>query len=125
MLTTLYHFADLLKDEEGLQTYFSSAKNPFEGHADKGKVLVGDIKDGRFISFSLENFRSGLIEKYLYRRPAGARGTNTVPTLIINTNSPEKTANKFEQSIKKYNLDFLDEDEIGITYSRAVTFFPL
>lgn len=112
MLTTLYHFADLLKDEDDLQVYFSSAKNPFEGREGKGKVLVGEVKDGRFVEFSLENFKPKLINRYLYRRPAGARGTNTVPTLIINTNSPEKTAGKFVQSINKYNLNFLVDEEI-------------
>lgn len=112
MLTTLYHFADLLKGDDSLQAYFSAAKNPFEGREDKAKVLVGDIKNEKFLDFSLENFSQKLIGKYLYRRPAGARGTNTVPTLIININSPEKTAAKFGQSIKKYNLDFLDEEEI-------------
>lgn len=112
MLTTLYRFADLLKDEEDLKDYFSPARNPFEGREENGKVLVGEVEEGKFAGFSLENFKSKLIKKYLYRKPSGSRGTNMVPTLIINRSHPERTANKFARSIEKYNLNFLDEEEI-------------
>jgi hypothetical protein len=91
MISTLFKFAELLKDKTDLQTYFSPAENPFEGREDKGKVLVGIIDDKNFKGFELENFKTSFINKYLYRKPAGARGTNTVPTLIINRQDPEKT----------------------------------
>ncbi len=111
MLTTLYHFADLLKDVDNLQTYFSPAKNPFDGNEDNAKVLVGEIENRKFTGFSLEDFNTGNVDKYLYKKAKG-RATNIVPTLIINTTDPEKTFGKFVQSINNYDLDLLDEKEI-------------
>jgi CRISPR-associated protein Cas8b/Csh1 subtype I-B len=89
VLTTLYQFADLLKDQEDLKVYFSPAENPFEGGKKKGKVLVGEIEDGGFKRFSLEDFRETLIPHYLYRKIA-PNGTGVVPTLFVNQNVKDK-----------------------------------
>lgn len=89
MIVTLYKFADLLKDENKLKVYFSPAKNPFDGREAKGKVLVGEIKDGKFSGFNLENFKPDFIQNYLYRR-ISPRGTGIVPTLYVNLSVPDK-----------------------------------
>jgi len=109
MITTLFQFANLLKDEEDLKVYFSPAKNPFDGQEEKGKVLVGEIEKGMFKGFSLENFKVNLVPKYLYRE-AKANSTNIVPTLIINTAAPNRTTDKFLKSIENYKLTFIDEE---------------
>lgn len=103
MILTLFKFAELLKEDPDLQTYFGTAENPFEGRESNGKVLVGRIEDKIFKGFELEDFSPLLINKYLYRKPAGARGTNTVPTLIVNKQDPEKTFGKIKQSFKQLN----------------------
>lgn len=112
MITTLYNFAKLLYSEENLQPYFSPAENPFEGRESNGKVLKGIVEDGSFLHFELEDFNSTFIPKYLYRRPPGANGTNTVPTLYINTKDPDKTSKKIRQSIENYNLDFASKEDL-------------
>ncbi|MFD2037556.1 TM1802 family CRISPR-associated protein [Belliella marina] len=112
MISTLYKFAELLKDKPDLQTYFSPAENPFEGREDKGKVLMGIIEDKNFKGFELEDFRPNFINKYLYRKPAGARGTNTVPTLIINRQDPEKTFGKVKQSFINLSSQLISTNEI-------------
>jgi len=99
MITTLYNFADLLKEDEDLMNYFSPAANPFEGREEKGRLLVGEIKESKFQDFHLQNFNSDLISKILYRRPS-SRGTGIVPTIYVNLNGVEKTSNKLERSIK-------------------------
>ncbi|SMD45354.1 CRISPR-associated protein, TM1802 family [Aquiflexum balticum DSM 16537] len=134
MITTLYKFAELLKDKPDLQTYFSPAENPFEGRESSGKVLVGIFEDQNFKGFDLEDFRPDYIKKYLYRRPAGARGTNIVPTLIVNRQDPEKTFGKIKQSfinlspqlvgknqLENIEIDFLSH-EFNPAYSYLVTF---
>ncbi len=112
MITTLYNFAKLLYSDENLQPYFSPAENPFEGREGNGKVLKGIMEEGKFLHFELEDFNSTLIPKYLYRRPPGANGTNTVPTLYINTKDPDKTSKKIRQSIENYNLDFVSKEDM-------------
>lgn len=112
MIKTLYDYANLLKDDPSLKSYFSPAENPFEGREEKGKVLIGIIEKGKFKGFELENFKSLEIDNYLYRRPAGARGTNTVPTLMVNKAAPEKTSGKIIKSIDNYNHLFIDNREI-------------
>jgi len=97
MITTLYNFADLLKDDENLKVYFSPAENPFEGREQKGRVLVGIIEKGGFKGFQLQNFTTDLIPKILYRRIA-PRGTGIVPTLYVNISGPDK---KGKTGIKK------------------------
>lgn len=89
MIRTLYQFADLLKDEDDLKVYFSPAKNPFEGGQNAGKVLVGEIEDGIFNGFSLEDFKKKLIPKYLYRKTS-PNGTGVVPTLYVNQSLKDK-----------------------------------
>src|SRR5690554_6050497 len=134
MITTLYNFAKLLKEEEDLKVYFSPAENPFEGREEKGKVLNGVIQNGEFKGFEVEDFKPSYIPKYLYRRPAGANGTNTVPTLYVNSKDPEKTSKKIRQSIINYSLTFIsnedletaitafEEYEFSKDYSYVVTF---
>lgn len=112
MIKTLYHFGYLVKEE--LTEYFTPCENPFEGREEKGKVLIGEIENKEFNGFVLEDFKKKLVRKYLYRRPAGARGTNIVPTLMINKNDPKKTADKFVQSIDNYSLTFLDNNFFNI-----------
>lgn len=112
MITTLYNFAKLIENVENLQPYFSPAENPFEGRESNGKVLKGIVEKGKFLHFELEDFNSTLIPKYLYRRPPGANGTNTVPTLYINTKDPDKTSKKIRQSIENYNLDFISKEDL-------------
>jgi CRISPR-associated Csh1 family protein len=89
MITTLYNFADLLKDDDNLKVYFSPAENPFEGREEKGRVLVGTIEKEDFKGFQLQNFNTDLIPKILYRRIA-PRGTGIVPTLYVNISGPDK-----------------------------------
>lgn len=112
MITTLYNFAKLLENSEDLKPYFSPAENPFDGRIEKGKVLKGIIENGKFITFELEDFNQTRIPQYLYRRPAGANGTNTIPTLYVNTKDPDKTSKKIRQSVENYNLDFISEDDL-------------
>lgn len=112
MITTLYNFAKLLENEEELKPYFSPAENPFEGREDNGKVLNGIIENGEFLGFELEDFNRNRIPKYMYRRPPGANGTNTVPTLYVNTKDPDKTSKKVKQSVINYNLDFISEEDL-------------
>lgn len=112
MITSLYKFAELLQHNPELQTYFSPAENPFEGREGKGKVLVGVIDSKNFKGFELENFSPLHINKYLYRRPAGARGTNTVPTLIVNKQDPEKTFGKIKQSFINLRPQLISNKEI-------------
>lgn len=132
MITTLYNFADLLKDEEDLMTYFSPATNPFEGREEKGRLLVGEINKEKFSGFNIQNFNKDLIPKILYRRPS-ARGTGIVPTIYVNLSGVEKTSNKLERSLKnnEENIsisnqgmlvnDFLNF-EFNTDYSYVVTF---
>ncbi len=89
MIKTLYQFADLLKDQEDLKVYFSPAENPFEGGKKKGKILVGEIENSVFKSFSLEDFKETLIPHYLYRKIA-PNGTSAVPTLYVNQTAKDK-----------------------------------
>lgn len=117
MITTLYNFSRLLEDEDDLKIYFSPAENPFEGREDKGKVLKGTIKEGRFKGFEIEDFRKSYTPKYLYRRPAGSNGTNTVPTLYVNVKNPEKTSKKIRQSIENYNLTFISQEDLDTAIS--------
>lgn len=112
MITTLYNYTKLLENNEDVQMYFSPAENPFEGREENGRVLKGIVKDGRFVRFELEDFRQKFIPKYLYRRPPGANGTNTVPTLYVNKNEPDKTSKKIRQSFSNYNLDFISTDDL-------------
>lgn len=112
MIVSLFKFAELLKNKPNLQNYFSPAENPFEGREDKGKVLVGIIEDKNFKGFELEDFRPSFINKYLYRKPAGARGTNTVPTLIVNRQDPEKTFGKIKQSFINLIPPIISNNEI-------------
>lgn len=112
MITTLYNFAKLLESDKNLNPYFSPAENPFEGRESSGKVLKGIVEQGKFSHFELEDFNSTLIPKYLYRRPPGANGTNTVPTLYINTKDPFKTSKKIRQSIENYNLNFISKEDL-------------
>ncbi|SEJ66290.1 CRISPR-associated protein, TM1802 family [Cyclobacterium xiamenense] len=134
MITSLYKFAELLKNKPDLQTYYTPAENPFEGRESNGKVFVGIIEDQDFKGFELEDFNPNFINKYLYRRPAGARGTNTVPTLVINKQDPTKTFGKIKQSftnlkpqiiedsqIEKIETSFLSQD-FNSEYSFLVTF---
>jgi CRISPR-associated Csh1 family protein len=116
MITTLYKFAELLKDKTALQTYYSTAENPFEGREDKGKVLVGIIEEKNFIGFELEDFKPNYINKYLYRRPAGARGTNSVPTLIVNKQDSDKTFGKIKQSFVNLKHELINNNEIEKIY---------
>lgn len=119
MITTLYNFAELLKGEEDLRVYYSPAENPFEGREDKGKVLVGIVNKGTFERFELEDFRESLINKYLYRKPAGSNGTNTIPTLYVNVKGPAKTSKKIRQSFSNYRLDFISSEDL----ERVITAF--
>src|SRR5690625_5523827 len=112
MITTLYNYAKFLEHHEQAYVYFFPAENPFEGREEKGKVLNGLVKDGKFIRFELEDFSRTLIPKYLYRRPPGANGTNTVPTLYVNTKDPDKTSKKIRQSMVNYSLDFISEEDL-------------
>jgi len=132
MITALYNFADLLKEEEDLMTYFSPAANPFEGREEKGRLLVGEIKEGKFRDFHLQNFNSHLISKILYRRPS-SRGTGIVPTIYVNLNGVEKTSNKLERSIKnnEKNISISNQERLvddfqnfdfNNDYSYVVTF---
>src|SRR5690625_7303985 len=105
MITTLYNYAKFLEHHEQAYVYFFPAENPFEGREEKGKVLNGLVKDGKFIRFELEDFSRTLIPKYLYRRPPGANGTNTVPTLYVNTKDPDKTSKKIRQSMVNYRSE--------------------
>ena len=110
MIKTLYNFADLLKNDDDLEIYFSPAYNPFEGREQEGRVLVGEINSGKFKSFQLQNFNTDLIPKILYRRTS-PRGTGIVPTLYINLSGPdkkgktgvEKTRDKLISSIENNN----------------------
>lgn len=112
MLQTLYTYAKLIRNHGDISIYFSPAENPFEGREEKGKVLNGIVEDGKFIRFELEDLSRSLIPKYLYRRPPGANGTNTVPTLYVNTKDPDKTSKKIRQSMVNYSLDFISEEDL-------------
>ncbi len=113
MITTLYNFSNLLKDEEELKRYFSPAENPFEGREEKGRVLVGEIENGEFKKFSLLNFNIDLIPKILYRRPS-SRGTGIVPTIFVNLNGVEKTRNKLERSLNNNEniMSIINQDKL-------------
>jgi CRISPR-associated Csh1 family protein len=112
MITALYKFSELLKNDPDLQTYFSTSENPFDGREEMGKVIVGEVENKQFKGFYLEDFNPNTIPNYLYRRPAGPRGTNVVPTLLINKQNPEKTWGKISQSILNLKPRIVQESEI-------------
>lgn len=141
MITTLYQFANSLKEEKELKQYFFPAKNPFEGREKIGRVLIGEINEGKFVRFQLENFNYELVPKYLYRQPSGARGTGIVPTLYVNTSGAdkkgktgiEKTSDKLISSLennqnlislsnKKELIDTFQAFDFNNDYSYLVTF---
>lgn len=128
MIKTLYQFADLLKDDEGLKVYFSPSENPFEGAKKNGKVLVGEIEDGIFKGFSLEDFRETLIPHYLFRGIA-PNGTGVVPTLYVNQTAKgkngktgiEKTRDKLISCLKN-NSDVLKVENPDLLVSEFENF---
>lgn len=134
MITALYKFSKLLQNDPDLQIYFSTSENPFDGREEMGKIIVGEVENKQFKGFHLEDFNPSSIPKYLYRKPAGANGTNTVPTLFINKQNPEKTWGKISKSllnlkprivqeseIEKINAEF-DKLEFNSDFSYLITF---
>ncbi len=101
MITTLYNFAKLLKDDKPLKAYFHPYENPFEGQEEKGKVLVGNIKNGKFKGFELEDFKIEFLNNYLFRSHA-PNGTGIIPTIRINLSKADKKGKTgFEKTIGK------------------------
>ena len=107
MITTLYRFAELLKENEDLQDYYSPVQNPFDGREEKGKVLIGHIENQVFVGFKTEDFKKPQINNYLYRRPSGPKGTGIVPTLYLNLKEISKTSNKLKSSLNN-NSDLIN-----------------
>jgi hypothetical protein len=122
MITSLYNFAELLKEEERLNGYFSPAENPFEGRENKGKILVGVIEGNEFKGFQLQDFTRSLIDKVLYRSLSGPKGTGIIPTLYVNQTGKdkkgkigkEKTGDKLRSSLRnnKNILNLINEEKV-------------
>ncbi|EIM74519.1 CRISPR-associated protein, family [Nitritalea halalkaliphila LW7] len=112
MITALYKFSKLLQNDPDLQIYFSTSENPFDGREELGKIIVGEVENKQFKGFHLEDFNPSSVPKYLYRKPAGANGTNIVPTLFINKQNPEKTWRKISKSLLNLKPRIVQESEI-------------
>jgi len=123
MIKSLYTLSPVIKDLA--PEYFTPWANPFpKVEEGKAKVLLAIVEDGEFLEMREVPFSAGLVDKYLYRKPPGANGTNLVPTLIFtpakNTEkdatkypkSVEKLVKKVEKSLSNYNHDFLGEGEV-------------
>ena len=110
MIQTFFEIGKAIQEDEQYQDLFAPWQNPFP-KTEGANVVVVDIRDKKVNEVYFESFRSSYVSKYLYRQIKGARGTNHVPTLIINTAAPEKTFAKVFQSIDTYKHDFIDPEE--------------
>ncbi|RMF00475.1 MAG: hypothetical protein D6772_06320, partial [Bacteroidetes bacterium] len=101
MIESLYRLGKALQtrpDEYG--DYFQPWQNPFpKRRAELSyKVLVFDIEADKLTGYELQDFRSGWLDKYLYRELKGARGAPLVPTTFFYPNSNEE---KHEEGVDK------------------------
>lgn len=81
--------------------YFAPWSDPFPNilkSEDKHMVLFFDIKDNEPSELQTDSFRTEWIDKYLYRKPKGARGAPLVPTGFF---YPETNEEKHIDGVQK------------------------
>ena len=129
MIQTLYTIGKVLAKDEEYQQYFEPFENPFTNSekAKTAKVLVVEVNNGVIHnSISIEDFSELKVNKYLYRKIRGARGTNLVPTFYFplskkadetkwtedQSESMRKLVNRIKKSIENNNHDFVSVEEV-------------
>lgn len=114
MIKTLYEIGKVLKEK--YPEYFEPWKNPFQNQ--EAKVIVANIKDGRLDGeLEIEDFKSELLRKYLYRDPVGKRGTYLLPTLKLYTPN-KRSEDDFNKDIDrlKRTLNYQNELKVKFEY---------
>ena len=119
MIKTLYNIGQLLKDKE--PDWFQPWKDPFGGKDESDKiVIVIGIKDKKILDEpTVEVYKRSNVDKYLFRE-AKSNATNLVPTFYYNVFADEekqrteieKKIKKIKASIKNYQHEFIEENEI-------------
>jgi len=103
MIKTFYNIGKILKENEEYQDYFEAYANPNTSGKEM-KVILAVFENQQFKKLEMEDFSKKNLDKYLYRKPAGANGFPMLPTL------PLYVDKKAEENAKNYAKFF---DKIG------------
>lgn len=120
MIKALYTACKILSQIPDYSDYFRPWSNPFPKDKGDAKVVIAELADGVLNpELQLEDFRSGMVDKYLYR-PAKSNDTNLVPTFYLYPDiKPEKQkenirkmVNRITKCRKRFKHPFIHEDYV-------------
>ncbi|MBD2701919.1 hypothetical protein IC229_14820 [Spirosoma sp. BT702] len=120
MIKSLYTAGKLLAQLDDYKAYFHPWSNPFPNLRTEARVVSAEILNGHLLpGLTVEAFNPALVDKYLFRE-AKANATNLVPTFYLHLQptidgqreSIRTMVKKIRQSVKKYNHDFINDEQI-------------
>jgi CRISPR-associated Csh1 family protein len=80
MIQSLYELGLALKTKDKYKDYFASYSDPFAGFDGEAYVIVLEIEEDEVVGSTIETYQRGNANRYLYRKPKGARGAPLVAT---------------------------------------------
>ncbi len=131
MINSLYKIGKVLKKE--YPEYFQPWMNPFPRNEEDARVITISVKNGIIqYPIAIDYFKTGKVNKYLYRKVLGANGTNLVPTFLFQYETKEeklkdsirKVLKKVKASLKNYKHDFISGDQINNELSAEILKLP-